>query len=140
MKVQCKCRDIGSIDDICVRARLRQTIHRDHADDDLIEGKVYPVLAIALWPDGGVRIYLHTVESSSYPYPYPLEMFDVVDATMSADWKIGFEKSDCGTSIRVITFPAWVDDVDFYERLVEGDEKASATYNAELAILNRLAN
>jgi len=131
MKVQCSFNQVSNIPEIEVKNRLAESIHRNGPDDDLIEGRAYTVLALARWSDGGIRVYLHTIEESDHPYPYPLEMFEVIDPTIPANWRIGFEQRPGGIEIKLMSFPDWVEDARFYEKLVEGDERAIASYKLQ---------
>lgn len=128
MKVQCRFNQVSDIPDIEVKNRLSESIHRNGPDDDLIVGMTYTALALTRWGDGGIRVYIHTIEESDHPYPYPLEMFEIVDPTIPANWRINFEQRSRGVDIKLMSFSDWVDDVRFYEKLVEGDEHALASY------------
>lgn len=128
MRVKCFVNDISKLNDATLKRRLAESIHREGADEDLVIGSNYVVLGIDRWSDGGLRVYLHTVEESDYPYPYPIEMFEVVDSTVPTGWCVTFEQQPLGVGIKRIGFPEWVNDDSFYERLVDGDEAAIAIY------------
>lgn len=129
MRVRCVANDIEKLNNSIVRKRLVESIHREGADEDLTVNAVYAVLAMEQWSDGGIRVYLHTVGESNYPYPYPVEMFEVVDATVTTSWCVTFfEQQSLGMSIKRISFPEWAHDDFFYERLVDGDEAVIAIY------------
>ncbi|MBX3743444.1 MAG: hypothetical protein KF712_20835 [Akkermansiaceae bacterium] len=131
MKVRCRFNQIGDIPEIDVKNRLAESIHRNGSDDDLVEGTTYAVFALARWNDGGLRVYLHTIKESEHPYPYPLEMFEVVDPNIPENWKFVFEQRPTGLEIKLMSFPEWIEDIRFYEKLVEGDECAIASYNLQ---------
>ncbi|NLG02111.1 MAG: hypothetical protein GX565_18450 [Lentisphaerae bacterium] len=128
MLVRCITNIVDKLPASAVKARLRQSIHREGPDEDLIVGQTYPVLAIARWQDGGIRVYLHTVADNDHPYPYPVEMFEVVDASLPPEWTLGFGQYPDGTTIERIGFPEWVKDDRFYEKLVDGDDATIAVY------------
>lgn len=128
MRVQCIANDVDKLSDVAVRKRLAESIHLDGGDSDLVVGNTYAVFAIAQWRDGGIRVYLHTVEESEYPYPYPLEMFSVIDPALPTNWCVSFEQRSFGVAIKRISFPEWANDDHFYEMLLDGDEEAIAIY------------
>lgn len=128
MRVRCVANDVGKLSDSMIKRRLAESIHREGSDEDLVIGSTHAVLAIDRWCDGGIRVYLHTVEENDYPYPYPIEMFEVIDSTVPADWCVTFEQQPLGMGIKRISFPEWANDDTFYERLVDGDEAAIAIY------------
>ena len=131
MRVKCIANDVGRLDDVVVRKRLALSIHLDGADEDLVIGSTYFVFALARWNDGGIWIYLNTVDESEHPYPYPLEMFDVIDSALSANWCVNFEQLSSGKALKRISFPEWANDDCFYEKLVDGDKTAMAIYELE---------
>ena len=128
MRVKCIANDVDKLNAVEVRKRLAESIHLDGADRSLVVGNTYTVFAVAQWSDGGIRVYLHTIEESDHPRPYPLEMFDMVDPALPANWCVSFEQQPFGVAIKRISFPEWANDDHFYERLVDGDEAAIAIY------------
>lgn len=128
MLVQCITNDIDKLSSESVRKRLAESTHLDGGDADLVISNTYPVYAIENWSDGGLRVYLHTVIESDHPYPYPLEMFSVIDSLFPAHWCVSFEQRPSGMVVKQISFPEWVNDDHFYEKLVDGDEEAIAIY------------
>ncbi|MBQ1784247.1 MAG: hypothetical protein II007_15840 [Gammaproteobacteria bacterium] len=128
MYVRCIANDVAKLDNELVKMRLADSIRREGQDEDLLLGATYKVVAIERWGDGGIRVYLHTVEENDYPYPYPIEMFDVIEPTIPMGWCVSLEQYDCGMYIKRIGFPEWANDGSFYERLVDGDEEAVAVY------------
>jgi hypothetical protein len=131
MRVKCKFNAVNDIPDTGVRERLSKSIHRDNPDDDLVVGNIYAVVALARWNDGGFWVYLHTVKESDFPYPYPLEMFDVADPAIPNNWHISFVSQPGGVEVEMMTFAEWIADSQFYEKLVDGDERAIALYNKQ---------
>lgn len=133
MRVLCIANSVIDLDDEIVRTRLNRSIHRETADMDLDVGKYYNVVAIEE-RDGGLWLFLHTVESNDYPYPYPAEKFEFIDTSIPSGWSIKLEKCESGLIIKRISFPEWADDDYFYEKLVDGDSEVIAIYqkNREL--------
>ena len=131
MKVQCRINNLNEIPDKETRNRLSECIHRQGPDEDLIVGEIYNVFALARWSDGGLRVYLHTIAESDHPNPYPLEMFEIVDATLPPNWLVNFEQQQGGLAVKLISFVEWHGDGQFYEKLVDGDEQAIAAYKLQ---------
>ncbi len=131
MLVRCTINNVEKLSSQAVKARLCQSIHREGPDDNLTIGENYTVLAIVRWQDGGIRIYLHTVADNDYPYPYPIEMFEVVDASLPSGWTLCFSRCPDGMVVERIGFSEWVKDDQFFEKLVEGDAATITTYRRQ---------
>lgn len=127
MRVKCIANNVNSIKETEAKSRLLKTIHYEYGDSSLIVGCVYTVIAISYWNDDGIRIYLQTV-SENYPHPYPIEFFNIIDNNISEGWCIRFGKNSLDTYIEVVSFPEWVNDDTFYERLLDEDKEAIAIY------------
>ncbi len=97
-------------------------------------GEVYPVQAMRLWKDGGWWVYLDTDPYRGYPYPFPLEFFSVVDASLPAAWNVKFEEGEMGLRFKRLAFAEWAEDDVFYERLVDGDPATVEVYAANRRI------
>lgn len=128
MIVRCIHSNIKTVSQEQVKARLLRSINLGNDDPDLKMGHEYYVQALSLWRDGGIRIYLHTVEMSSYPRPYPIELFTMVDDHLPSGWRISIVSPEDGDRIHCIGFSEWVLDDSFYERLVDGDLDAERIY------------
>lgn len=128
MRVKCLTNDINLLNDPLVHSRLQKSIHIDGELTDLSLGGIYNVLAIEE-RDKGVWIFLHTVEESDYPYPYPIELFEVVDNYLNANWCIKFELLSNKSFVKIISFSEWANDSHFYEKLINGDTKAINIYS-----------
>lgn len=126
MKVKCIANSIEQIPSESARQRLEESIKLDGPNYDLKIGIIYPVVAVSRWKDGGLRVYLHTVEEIDYPFPYPVEMFEVINEGGS-NYEEKLEESKTG-------FPSWSD--EFYEQLIEGDQKSTMKYKS-WRLLNR---
>ena len=128
MIVKCILNDLNKVNNELVKSRLAKSIHLDGANRDLVIGGEYIVLALDQWDDGGINFYLHTVEESIFPYPYPAEFFEVIDPSISAEWSLAIEQRPFGVCISRLSFSEWSNDVSFYEKLINGDESALAIY------------
>lgn len=128
MRVRCIANDVDKLPNSMVKKRLAESINREGADENLVVDSIYIVLAVDRWGDGGIRVYLHTVEESDYPYPYPIEMFEVIDSSVPKGWCMVFGQQPLMMGIKRLSFPEWANDDSFYERLVDGDEAAIAIY------------
>lgn len=127
MRVKCLTNDINLLNNPLVHNRLHKSVHIDGELTDLSPGEIYNVLAIEE-RDKGVWVFLHTVEESDYPYPYPIELFEVVDNCMNANWCIKFEQLSNKSFVKIISFSEWTNDPLFYEKLVNGDTKSIDIY------------
>lgn len=131
MRVLCISNSVIELDGENVRSRLNRSINRDTPDLDLKVGKDYKVVAIEE-RDDGLWLFIHTVDSNDYPYPYPAEMFEFIDTSIPSGWKIKFEKGKDGLTIKRISQSTWADDDYFYEKLVDGNEEIVVTYKKSL--------
>lgn len=127
MHVKCLTNNISSLHDSFAVKRLQKAIHVDGALSDLEIGKVYNVLAIEK-RDEGIWAFIHTVEESDYPYPYPIELFEIVDSSLPTGWCLNVEQQKGKSNIKRISFCEWANDVSFYEKLVEGDAETILIY------------
>lgn len=127
MRVKCLTNNINLLNDPLVYSRLQKSIHLDGELTDLSLGEIYNVLAIEE-RDEGVWIFLHTVEESDYPYPYPIELFEVIDNYLNSNWCIKFEMLTNKSFVKILSFSEWTNDSLFYEKLVNGDTKAITIY------------
>ena len=128
MKVRCIANNLKSLDNIDVQERLSSSIKLDGAIEDIRIEDLYSVYAVFYRKDGGIWIYLNTVPESDYPYPYPIEMFEIVDGSIPSGWAVGFGNDLSGTNFKCISFSEWVNDLRFYEKLIEGDKNAVDLY------------
>jgi hypothetical protein len=127
MRVKCIANSVSTLDSPALRDRLNRSIHLDGPLSDLDLGKIYNVIALQE-SDGGVWLMLHTVEESDHPYPYPVEMFEVLDPALPADWCVNFAWHENGLFVKRISFPEWANDAQFYERLLNGDGPTISIY------------
>jgi len=131
MRVKCIVNALEQLADTGVKARLANSIHLDGPDENLVIGNTYEVLALDRADDGGLRVYLHSVERGDHPYPYPLEMFNIEDSTFPENWVIGFAQNQYGSTMKRISFPEWASDDRFFEKLVDGDQITLGQYRKQ---------
>jgi hypothetical protein len=99
---------------------------------NLIAGKEYSIFALSRWSDGGMRVYIHSLEECSFPSPFPLELFEIVDSVICENW-VTSRMSDSTTGKDfVFSFKEWALDETFYERLLDGDPECTAVYEKYL--------
>lgn len=138
MRVRCL---TNSIDQLCnadARKRIKDTIHLDGPDENLVIGNIYDVYAIDRGDDGGMRVYLHSVTISDHPYPYPMEMFNIVDSSFPGNWVITTWQNQFGSTMKRISFPEWALDDHFFEKLVDGDSAALEHYRKQKSLAEHL--
>lgn len=131
MRVLCINNSVMNIDSEIVRYRLNISINQDTHFMDLKVGEQYDVVAIEE-RDKGLWLFLHTVDSKEYPYLYPVELFEFIDTSIPSGWRINFNSCEDGLMIKRISFPRWVDDDYFYEKLVDGDNEIVNAYHKNL--------
>ena len=129
MRVRCVKNSIASIEGTSARERIQRSINLDGPINDLTVRRDYGVQALEE-RDGGLWFYLHTVPVSDYPYPYPAELFELLDNSIPEGWGIGFQDQPERGAVawKRISFSAWANSDHFYERLVEGEAIAVALY------------
>ncbi len=127
MIVRCLCNDLSALASQQQARRLRESSHLDHPLYELKVGALYAVQAMEQWHDGW-RLYLHTDEQDRFPRPYPLELFEIVDDTLSAGWRINLAPGAGEEPRLVCAFPEWSRDPGFYKRLIDDDEACVALY------------
>jgi hypothetical protein len=130
IRARCVANAVHRVADAKARERLERAIHVEGALAELTVGETYDVVALEE-RSGGVWLFIHTVLSSECPYPYPAEMFDIVDASLPAGWWITFETQTSGLVIKRISFRQWAQDGGFYEKLVDRDTQALEVYNRQ---------
>ena len=131
MRVKCVRNDLQRIGGERVRGRLARSIHLDGPDSTLSVGSEYLVQALEE-KDGGLWLYLHTVDALGYPHPYPAEMFEVIDSQVSDNWCVRIEDGADGRSWKRIAFCEWAEDDGFYEKLINDDENALEVYRRNM--------
>ena len=129
MQVKCLTDNLHQLNDIVVQNRLSEWIHLEGPDDNLTLKKGYTVMALEGDTISGFKVYLHTIEHSNHPYPYPIELFQITDSTFPDSWCVGLHQGLNGKAGIRISFPEWANDDLFYELLINGEPAATETYN-----------
>lgn len=128
IKVRCTTNRVDRLPEGPAKRRAQENIRVEGPIDPLEVGRIYDVCALETWRDGGLRLYLHTTDGLHFPSPYPAEFFEFVDSRFPPGWKVGVGATEGGTTMKRVSFPEWVDDEHFYERLVVGDTAAIRVY------------
>ena len=129
MKVKCVLNDLTSLVDLAVKKRLEGSIHIEGPISELTVGEEYLVQAVEFGANG-IWLYFHTAGDDEFPYPYPVEFFHWSDRSIPRGWTI--ELSTAGDSFRMrLSFPEWVNDDQFYEKLVDRVASVGAVYRAK---------
>lgn len=124
MKVKCTNNHLAKITNADVFERLSSSIHLPDPDSNLELGAEYSVQAIELmW--GGIWIYLETC-GSDYPYPYPIEFFEIVDSSILVDWSVRAPYRN--QNLAIVGFQEWISDPNFYEKLLDDSPVEVAIY------------
>jgi hypothetical protein len=118
------------------RKRLSKSGNFNDLSSQLIIGEEYKVLALSQWVDGGIRVYVHSLKECSFPSPYPLELFDILDSVIPKDWIVNAISDSTNNTYIIFSFKEWALDKMFYERLVEGDPEYTAIYEKYFSELN----
>ena len=127
MRVKCVINQLAAISAADVRSRLGRSIHIEGPISGLSVGQEYLVQALE-HRDDGIWLYLHTFEDSSFPHPYPAEMFEWQDRSIPDGWCLGVKRPKGNVVCNWISFPEWASDDRFYEKLVGGDSKTTSIY------------
>ena len=131
MRALCIHNSLATIAEAQVRERLRRSIHIDGPITDLVVGREYAIQAIEE-RDDGLSLYLHTVPMNDYPYPYPVEMFQLRENSVPAGWGVYLRTHQGRVVCKRISFSLWATDDRFYERLVEGDAETTSIYRGHM--------
>jgi len=134
MRVKCLINCLPEVRSPQLLQRLSDSIRQDTPLFGVTIGELYPVQAMQLWKDGGWCVYLDTDPYRGYPYPFPLEFFSVVDASLPAAWNVKFEEGEMGLRFKRLAFAEWAEDDVFYERLVDGHPATVKVYAANRRI------
>ncbi|HEX9643642.1 MAG TPA: hypothetical protein VGC11_06565 [Acidimicrobiia bacterium] len=91
-------------------------------------GRIYVVYGITTFR-GHVRYYVLDDDQLPYPVWRLAPLFDLLDGRLPSSWRFGYFRLDSAdVGVPIITFPEWANDHYFYERLVDGDPDAVATF------------
>jgi hypothetical protein len=86
-------------------------------------GKAYVVFALTVYR-GYVWYYLCNENYTYYPAWSPSPLFDVVEGTISRYWVYNhWHPRDEGGGYPIMAFDDWANDLYYYDRLTDGDER-----------------
>ncbi len=83
----------------------------------------YVVQALVFWKNIPFY-YIYEYDDDDYPKPICYKYFEVVDDRLSKYWKVVVDKKLTGGFQSFLVFKEWAENLDIYERLVDGDEHA----------------
>lgn len=126
MKVKCITNAVHSLNKE-IKKRLAQEINLDGVVEELLIGKEYLVEGII--NNGGWHYYIHADEDLVFPTRFPAEFFHIIDSSLPKGWGVRMHNSTVGTQIELMSFAAWVNDITFYEALVEEEATTVKVYN-----------
>lgn len=90
-------------------------------------GRSYPVYAVTVFL-GITWFYVLDDDELSWPIWMPALLFDVTDGSLPDTWEFGHFRHADGGETPILSFPEWASDLHYYERLVDGDPDATATF------------
>jgi hypothetical protein len=128
MRARCILNDLSNIENPATLSRIARSIHLEGPIPHLSVGYEYAIEAVEQRVDGGWWLYLHTVSESSFPYPYPAELFELSVNTVPPDWCACIQESEGNTRLTRLSFAEWANEDHYYERLVDGDSHAVSVY------------
>lgn len=132
MIVRCVNNDLRSL-----RSERIQRVARKWSGEDEIGsisvGDEFIVMAAELWERCAVYVYLDGVAEDDCAYPYPLDLFEVVDSGIPCDWMVEFKKVKNEMVFSRLGFAEWLTDDSFYSRLLDKDADAVDAYRGALA-------
>lgn len=127
MRVTCVASSGASLPESCLDER--RGIARD-TEFPLTVGAVYVVHAITVW-NGHCWYYVFDDNRLRYPVWQLAPLFEISEPSLPRDWIFGYVRIEPGDEgFPLISFPEWALDHFYYERLVDGDATAVATFDA----------
>lgn len=123
MKVICKINNIYELQDEGKIARLKKYIRLSSGQLNIEIDSTYVVYGI-VFRDNAPWYYLCPFEDDDCPNPFPAELFDVVENSLSRYWQLSTSDHGEGKVFSTLVFMEWAIDTSFYERLVDDDPQA----------------
>jgi hypothetical protein len=91
---------------------------------------------------GSGIVFYAADENDSYPFPYPSEIFEVIDNRIPSNWGIrtNIKEDDSGNvqSLFFLSFDDWVNNDNYFENLIDDDEMSVKIFRRNLRILIEL--
>ncbi|MFY3383445.1 hypothetical protein [Paracidovorax sp. MALMAid1276] len=85
--------------------------------------KEYVVQAVVFWKSIPFY-YIYEYDEDSYPKPVCYKYFAVIDDSLPQCWKLIVDRNLIGGFQSFLIFKEWAENIELYERLVDGDEQA----------------
>lgn len=123
MLVRCLNNKISCVDaQSAIGQKLRQSVGTGTDSLDVTVGSSYTVYAVAI-REGDLWYFIadDLYESLSYPLAYASVLFEQADNCVSSCWEVGVRGEDSKSEV-LITFKEWIDDVMFFENLIDGND------------------
>ena len=114
MKIKCITNKVSSLPQV-----IKENYSISYENFFVSEGEEYTVYAISIHL-GYVWYYLG-VKYLDYPDFFPATLFEVTDNRLSRYWVIGVYEIN-GYLLPKLAFPKWIDQMDFYSNLVDGED------------------
>jgi len=135
MIVKCKIKNIEEVDQN-LQNRYENNDLICGSLDDLEVGREYKVICKEETTGGYTYIYLPEVTAPyTYPSPYPIDLFEVIDGQLPKYWK-QHETLDHNGKVKLRnSFPEWAKDDMFYENLLEENPEALEIYKTQLTTI-----
>ena len=77
---------------------------------------------------------VHSVNTS---YTLSSDFFDVVDDTLSSQWKLSSLSKGEYEAATLLVFDEWAQDPSFYEKLVDGDSEAVGKFAKYRSVIDQ---
>jgi hypothetical protein len=125
MRVTCLANTGRALPAVCLDSHRGLSIEKNFP---LTVGLTYVVYAITMYR--GFAWY-YVLDDHQLPYRVwePAPLFEVESGDIPQGWIVGYERpQNDELGFPVVSFPEWVMDGYFYERLVDGDEDAVAVF------------
>jgi hypothetical protein len=110
---------------------------KDAADRNfpLVVGKEYVVHGVTITL-GHAWYYICDEDFVYYPIWNPASLFEITDSSIPNFWRAGFRKPRYGEEERfLLSFPEWVEDEFFYDKLTEGSAEEFRIFNRYRGLL-----
>ena len=131
MKVRCASKSVKDLPKDIRSERIGKSLENvTDRSFALIVGKEYVVYGVTIYL-GHVWYYIRDEDFVYYPVWNPASLFDISDSSQPQSWRVRFDKEQDGHEERfLLSFPEWVNDKYFYDKLTDGNA-------AEVEIFNR---
>jgi hypothetical protein len=96
-------------------------------------GETYVVYAITMFQG---HCWYYVLDDNRLPYPVweLAPLFEIADPYIPRDWIYGYVRtSEQDEGVPIVSFPEWVLNQSYYERLVDGDPEARSIFEARRA-------